>query len=54
MYICNTNDEVWGEPCVCIDLDTEKREGERLELYTGSVPLTISPASSPLYIYMQQ
>jgi hypothetical protein len=52
MYICNRNDEIWGELCVCLDLDTEKREGERLELYTRSVPLTIKPASSLLYIYM--
>jgi len=22
---------IWGEPCACIDLDTEKREGESLE-----------------------
>jgi len=35
-------------------LHTEKREGERLEIYMRSVPLTTSPASSQLYIYLQQ
>jgi len=45
--------EIWGEPCACIDLDTEKREGESLELYMRSVSTT-SPASGQLYIYMQQ
>jgi hypothetical protein len=45
--------EILGEPCACIDLDTEKREGESLELYMRSVPLTTSPASGQLYIYMQ-
>ena len=41
---------------VCIDLVRyrEKREGERRELYMRSVPLTTSPASGQLYIYIQQ
>jgi len=45
--------EILGEPRACIDLDIEKREGESLELYMRSVPLTTSPASGQLYIYMQ-
>jgi len=39
---------------VCVDLDTEKREGERLEIYIRCVPLTIKPPSGQLYLYMQQ
>jgi hypothetical protein len=28
-YHAITSVEVWGEPCACIDLDTERREKER-------------------------
>jgi len=54
-YHAITSVEVWGEPCACIDLDTERREKERDASYIWerSVPLTTSPASSQLYIYMQ-
>jgi hypothetical protein len=52
MYICNTVLE-YEENRVHKLRYRETREGERRGLYTRGVPLTVSPASGQLYIYLQ-
>ena len=46
---------IWGEPCMCLDLDTERREKEKDASYVWEkCALTTSPlASGQLYIYVQ-
>jgi len=47
MHICNTGcyDMEVGESRVCVFYDTEKREEEKLEIYTGG----IGPCSNTVY-----
>jgi hypothetical protein len=43
---------IWGEPCACIDLDTEREKEKDMSYMREVCPLLSCPASGQLYIYV--